>query len=177
MSSIVEQNIETVIHVAYVAWIFHHFIRQIRLFLAFFPSTLCRASVRLRECFNYWRGSCRWNFIRIHTLSLRSPIRSQRVTLLSFRGRRELQRHVRSNESHNIYTSLLSQVTVLILWGDMVTHEQLIRVRFALIYYGALSHGRELACKPMVHIEDIGIPVVGHLDKINTAIKRNAIKM
>lgn len=59
----------------------------------------------------------------------------------------------------------------------MVTHEQLIRVRFALIYYDALSHGRGMACKPMVHVEDIGIPVVGHLDKINTAVKRNAIKM
>jgi len=60
---------------------------------------------------------------------------------------------------------------------DMVTHEQLIRVRFALIYYGALSHGRGVAHKPMVHVEDIGIPVVGRLDKINTAVKRNAIKM
>lgn len=59
----------------------------------------------------------------------------------------------------------------------MVTHEQLIHVRFALIYYGALSHGRGVARKPMVHVEDIGIPVAGRLDKINTAVKRNAIKM
>lgn len=34
-----------------------------------------------------------------------------------------------------------------------------------------------LAHKPMAHVEDIGIPAVGRLDKINTAVKRNAIKM
>lgn len=56
-------------------------------------------------------------------------------------------------------------------------HEQLIRVRFALIYYGALSRGRGVAREPMAHVEDIGIPAVGRLDKINTAVKRNAIKM
>jgi len=59
----------------------------------------------------------------------------------------------------------------------MVTHEQLICVRFALIYYGALSHEHGVARKPMVHVEDIGIPVVGRFNKINTAVKRNAIKM
>lgn len=58
------------------------------------------------------------------------------------------------------------------------THEQLIHIRFALIYYGVISHGdAECVRKPMAHVEDIGIPAVGRLDKINTAVKRNAIKM
>lgn len=43
-------------------------------------------------------------------------------------------------------------------------HEQLIRVRFALIYYGALSH--EAAREPMVHVEDIGIPAVASIKLI-----------
>lgn len=31
--------------------------------------------------------------------------------------------------------------------------------------------------RPATHAEDIGIPAVGRSDKINTAIKRNVIKM
>jgi len=71
----------------------------------------------------------------------------------------------------------LSQVTAIILWEGAAAHEQLIRVRFALIYRDALSRGRGTAGEPMAHVEDIGIPAVGRLDKINTAVKRNAIKM
>lgn len=67
------KKLDTVILIAYVEWIFHYFIRihRTRLFLAYFPATLCcRAFAHLRECFNYWRGSWRWNFIRAHILFL-----------------------------------------------------------------------------------------------------------
>lgn len=59
----------------------------------------------------------------------------------------------------------------------------LIRARFALIYYGARSQahcrgGCTRDGSPRTGTaEDIGIPAVDRSDKINTAIKRNVIKM
>lgn len=133
---------ETVICVAYAAWIFHHFIRirRIRLFLVYSPATLCRhAFACLRECFNYRCGSCRWNFIRafISLLYISQFVHTQRVIFLFNRGRCELQLwHVRPNESCNIYvhvSSFTSHDNNSLRERDRA-HEQLIHVRFALIY-------------------------------------------
>lgn len=122
----------TVICVAYAVWIFHHFIRRIRLFLAYSPATLCRhAFPRLRECFNYRCGSCRWNFIRafISLLYIFQFVRAQRVTLLSNRGRAATADTFIPTKTiistHficlSIDVSLLSQATVIILWGSAHT--------------------------------------------------------